>query len=78
MTPKELKYKVASIGKIGIDISGSKKARYTVSEIVAYQLLHRSYGSTTDEIDIHGAADQIILLSEKIKAERAILAMELI
>jgi len=53
----------------------NKKDIVTYSEIVAHQLLHSVKPLTTEVIDYHKAADQIILLAEKIKAERATMAM---
>ena len=53
----------------------NKKDIVTYSEIVAYQLLRGEKSLTTEVIDYHKAADQIILLAEKIKAERATVAM---
>lgn len=45
---------------------------YTLSEFRAAQVLYGRYYTG----DIHQAADEIILLAEKIKAERATAAMQ--
>jgi hypothetical protein len=49
---------------------------FTVHEIIAYQLLHNSDSYDNSNPDFHKAGDDIILLAEKIKAERAICAMQ--
>jgi hypothetical protein len=48
---------------------------FTRSELEAYAVLHGISG-TTDLIDFHKAGNEIILLAERIKADRAISAME--
>ena len=48
----------------------------TESEFNAYLLLNRDCALTTDYINIHKEADKIIILAEKIKAERATIAMQ--
>ena len=48
---------------------------YTESEIRAHGLLHHG-AFTTDIIDYHQAANELIELAERIKSERAIAAME--
>lgn len=47
-------------------------------EIIAYQLIHDSDSYTFSDIipNFHKAGDDIILLAEKIKAERAVCAMQ--
>ena len=48
----------------------------TWSEIVAYQMIYgRFYSTAHGSAAYHAAADQIIVLAEKIKAERAVIAM---
>lgn len=47
---------------------------YTKSEFTAYQLLSRFY-NLTEITDMHEAGNRIIILAEKIKAERAVLAI---
>lgn len=48
----------------------------TIHEIIAYQLLRGCGGSSNVSVqDYHKAANDIIILAEKIKAERAIAAM---
>ena len=48
----------------------------TFSELRAYHLIYRDYGDTHhDASTVHQAADKIILLAEKIKAERITSAM---
>ena len=48
----------------------------TNSEILAYQLIGKNKGSTLVSFeDYHDAADDIIMLAEKIKAERATVTM---
>jgi len=54
----------------------NKKDIVTYSEIVAYQLLRGEKSLTTEFVDYHKSADRIILLAEKIKAERATIAMQ--
>lgn len=50
---------------------------YTYSELTAYQLLNpgKNY-SSTNQMTIKEAADRIILLAEKIKADRLDIAMQ--
>jgi hypothetical protein len=51
--------------------------RVTFSEIVAYGLLQQGpVTNETNQDSIHDAANHIIELAERIKAERAVAAME--
>ncbi len=49
---------------------------FTKSEIEAAMLISRNEILSNHCIDIHEYADKVILLAEKIKAERAVIAME--
>jgi hypothetical protein len=50
--------------------------KITWSEVIAWGLLNRGTLTADNDQSIHEAADEIILLAEKIKAERATAAME--
>lgn len=56
-----------------------KKYNFTESELKAYKIMTQQELITTDMLvqDIHEKANELILLAEKIKAERAIIAMNL-
>jgi len=47
----------------------------TYSELYAYSLLTRGHELNTDPVNYHSYGDKIILLAEKIKAERAVATM---
>ena len=49
---------------------------YLISEIQAYAILHPDGQTTTEPADYHEAGNQIIAFAERIKAERAVAAME--
>jgi hypothetical protein len=54
----------------------NKMETITFAEIAAYQLLYGSNMITkTEAQDFHNAGDKIIMMAEKIKAERAVVAM---
>lgn len=54
------------------------KTCYTISEYIAYKLMTQNevMESNLDPHMIHEKANELILLAEKIKAERAISAMQ--
>jgi len=50
--------------------------RFTNSELTAFAPLNPAGFNTTEPVNFHECGDQIIILAEKIKAERAVCAME--
>ena len=49
--------------------------KITYSEIYAFKLLQKSLATSITPHDYHEAGNEIILLAEKIKADRAVTAM---
>lgn len=50
---------------------------YTISEMEAQRLIGKGFSSTDSKYTAHDAGNEVIALAEQIKAERAVIAMEL-
>ena len=48
---------------------------FTKGELKAYAILHNRESIDTELVDYHDAGNEIIVLAEQIKAERAVIAM---